>query len=73
MVEFAVNLGAVATPLAPVIPVAVRPPLVPPVNVPLAPVDGALNVTVTPLIGFPPLSVTVAARFVANAAVTAAV
>ena len=40
-------------------------------NVPLAPVVGAVNVTVTPLVGVPPV-VTVATRGFVNAAPTAA-
>ena len=43
----------------------------PPTNVPLAPLAGAANVTMTPLTGFPPLSVTVACRAVANDVFTA--
>jgi hypothetical protein len=39
----------------------------PPTNVPVAPLPGAVNVTVTPLTGFPPLLVTVACNAVANA------
>jgi hypothetical protein len=42
----------------------------PPVNVPVAPVDGAVKVTVAPLTGFPPLSFTVACRLVVKATVT---
>jgi hypothetical protein len=65
---FAVNVGAVATPLAFVTAV-----FNPPANVPLAPVcAGAANVTVAPLTGFPPLSFTVACRAVANAELIAA-
>jgi hypothetical protein len=55
-VLFAVNVGAVATPLALVATAAVVPP---PVNVPLAPVDGAANVTFTPEMTLPLLSFTV--------------
>lgn len=62
----AVNAGAEATPLALVVAVAVRPPFVPPIKTPLAPLEGAVNVTVTPLTRFPPLSFTVACN-VANA------
>jgi hypothetical protein len=60
-VLFAVNVGAVATPLALVVTVAV--PL-PPANVPLAPFVAAVtvNVTETPLTPFPPLSATVACK-----------
>src|ERR1700722_6078540 len=72
MVEFAVNTDAVATPLALVIAVTVVSPLVPPTNVPLAPLEGAVNVTVAPLTRLPPASFTVACKLVMNAAVTAA-
>jgi|SRR5580692_517618 hypothetical protein len=65
-VEFAVKAGAVATPLALVVKVAVAP--VPgAANIPLAPLAGAVNVTEAPLIGLPPLSVTVACRATPNA------
>lgn len=37
-------------------------------KVPLAPVDGAVNVTEMPLTGLPPLSVTVATRGLLNGA-----
>src|ERR1039458_7717279 len=73
MVEFAVNTDALATPLALVVAVTTVPPLVPLANVPLAPLDGAVNVTVAPLTRLPPLSFTVACRFVEKATVTAAV
>jgi hypothetical protein len=53
-----------------VVAVAVSPPFVPPANVPLAPVDGAVKVTVAPLTRFPPLSFTVACSAVGNAVVT---
>ena len=66
------NTGAEATPLALVVAVAVRPPFVPPVNVPLAPLEGAVNVTVTPLTRFPPLSFTVACRLLVKDLVIAA-
>ena len=59
----AVNTGEAATPLLSVIAVAV---FAPPVNVPPAPDVGAANVTVTPLVGDPPV-VTKANRRVANA------
>src|SRR6267143_1330194 len=55
-VPLAVNAGAVATPLAFVVAVAV---VTLPGNAPLAPLDGAVKVTVTPVIGLPD-SVTVA-------------
>jgi hypothetical protein len=52
---FAVNAAAVATPLASVVAV-----LTPPANAPLAPDDGAVNVTTTPLTGLFAPSLTVA-------------
>jgi hypothetical protein len=67
-VTFAVNVAAVATPLAFVVAVVVL--VVESVNTPLAPDPGAVKVTTTPLTGFEPLSTTVAARFVANAVLT---
>ena len=67
--ELAVNVGAVATPDAFVVAVAV---LAPPVNVPLAPVLGAANVTITPLTGLPPASFAVACSAVAKAALITA-
>ena len=60
--------GAVATPLAFVVDCAV---VAPPVKVPLAPLEGAVNVTVAPLTGLPPLSLTVACMAVANAVLAA--
>ena len=45
---FAVNIAAVATPFAPVLAV-----FTPPAKVPLAPLVGALNVTVFPGTGLP--------------------
>ena len=48
-VPFAVNAGATAMPCALVIAVALAPL---PANMALAPLDGALKVTVIPLIGF---------------------
>lgn len=42
--------------------------LTPPVNVPLAPLEGAVNVAGTPLTGLFPASFTVACSCVANAA-----
>jgi hypothetical protein len=56
-VLFAVNVGAIAVPVASVVAVAV---VLPPVNVPLAPLPGAVNVTTTPLRALPPLSFTTA-------------
>ena len=56
------KVAEVATPLALVVAV-----LTPPANVPLAPLAGALKVTVTPLNGLPPLSFTVAAKGAENA------
>ena len=41
--------------------------MTPPAKLPLAPVLGALNVTVTPATGFPPASFTVATNGAANA------
>src|SRR5437016_1845621 len=67
-VPFAVNTGAVATPEALVDPAAVFVPV--PANVPLAPVDGAVNVTVTPERADE--SATFAFRAVVNAAFTVA-
>ena len=58
---FAVNGGSIARPLALVVAVSV---FNPPVNVPLAPLAGAVNVTVTPLTGLPLASLTVAAMAV---------
>lgn len=54
--------------MAPVVAVIVVPLFVPPANVPLAPLEGDVNVTTTPLSKFPLPSFTVAARFVAKAA-----
>ena len=68
--EFEVKTGAVAKPLEFVVTVAVFP--VPgAANVPLAPVAGAVNVTDAPLTGLPPLSVTLACKFVGNAVLMA--
>ena len=67
-VAFAVNTDEVAIPLAFVVACAVAPP---PANVPLAPLAGAVNVTVAPLTGFPPLSFTVAWSAVGNAVLMA--
>ena len=63
-VPLAVKAGAEATPEVLVVAVAVMPP---PANVPLAPLEGAVNVTVTPGTAFPPPSFTVACSAVANA------
>jgi hypothetical protein len=65
----AVNVGAVATPLLLVVAVVV---FNPPVNVPLAPLAGAVNVTVTPLTGLLLASFTVAAMAVPKLVLTAA-
>ena len=62
MVLFAVNVGAVATPLAFVVTVAE------PVNVPLAPDAGAAKVTLAPLTGLLLASFTVACSAVRNVA-----
>ena len=61
-VALAVNTTDVATPLALVVAV-----FTPPAKVPLAPVVGAVNVTVTPLTGLLPASFTVACSEVAKA------
>ena len=66
-VLLAVNIPDVATPLALVVPV-----LPPAAKVPLAPLAGGVNVTTTPLTGFPPLSVTVAPSEAPNAVLMAA-
>lgn len=50
----AVKTAELATPLALVVAV-----FTPPANVPLAPLEGAVKVTTTPLTGLPPPSVTV--------------
>ena len=60
---FAVRTADEATPLALVIAV-----VAPPARVALAPVPGAVNVTVTPLTGLPPASFTVACNGFAKAA-----
>jgi hypothetical protein len=65
----AVNVGAVATPWALLVAVAV---VCPPVNVPLAPLVGAVNVTTAPLTGLLLASVTVACSGVAKLALIAA-
>src|SRR4051794_22423705 len=59
---FAVNAGAVATPLALVTAV-----VTPPAKAPLAPLPGAENVTVTPATGLLLASRTVACKAVPNA------
>jgi hypothetical protein len=64
----AVNAGAVATPLPFVTAVAVNDPL----NAPLAPLAGAVNVTVTPLTGLLLESFTVACSAVAKFVLTVA-
>ena len=61
--------GAVATPLLFVVAVVA---VCPPANVPLAPLAGAVNVTVTPLSGLLLASLTVAASAVAKAVFTVA-
>ena len=63
----AVSAGAVATPLLSVTAVAVADPL----NRALAPLPGAVNVTVTPPTGLFPASRTVACSAVPNAVVIA--
>jgi hypothetical protein len=62
---FAVNTAAVATPEAFVVAV-----FTPPANVPLAPLPGAVKVTVTPLTRLPKESLTVACNCTANAVFT---
>ena len=66
-VAFAENVVDVTMPLALVVSVSAVVPLA---NVPLAPVDGAVNVTATPLAGFESESTTVATRGPANAVLT---
>jgi hypothetical protein len=61
----AVNVAEVATPDALVVAVFTLP-----ANVPPAPLEGAVNVTVSPAIPLPPTSFTVAARCVAKAVLT---
>ena len=68
-VAFAVNCGAVATPFAPVNAVTVAPL---PANTPLAPLAGAVNVTLTPATGCAAASVTLAASATPYAALTCA-
>jgi hypothetical protein len=63
-----VNSVEVAAPLALVVSVSVAVPFA---NVPLAPVAGAVKVTVTPLVGVP-FVVTVATNGAANAVLTVA-
>ena len=58
----AVRTDAVATPCASVVAVVFKLP----VNVPLAPFAGAVKVTVTPLIGLPNESFSVACNCIAN-------
>jgi len=65
-----VNAVEVATPAVFVVSISVTVVFA---KVPLAPVAGAVNVTIAPLTGFWPLSKTVATRGAANAALTAAV
>src|SRR5438477_391182 len=69
-VPFAVNMGEVATPEASVNTVTEVPP---PVNVPLGPLAGAVNVTLAPLARLPPASLTVATNGPANGEPTCAV
>jgi hypothetical protein len=64
VVALAVNTGEAATPRLSVVAVAV---FAPPVNVPPAPDIGAVNVTIAPLVGDPPV-VTNASRRAVNAA-----
>ena len=67
-VPFAVNAGDVAIPFTSVVAVAVLDEVLE--NVPPGPVDGAVNVTTTPLVGAP-FVVTVATRAAPNAALIA--
>jgi hypothetical protein len=67
VVELAVKVAEVATPLE-----FVEAVFEPPANVPLAPLGGGVNVTSTPLTGLFPVSVTVAAKGEANAVLMAA-
>ena len=62
------KVDEVATPLALVVSVSVAAPFV---KVPLAPEDGAVKVTITPLVGVPPV-ITVATSGAANAVPTGA-
>jgi hypothetical protein len=64
----AVNTAEIATPDALVVAV-----LTPPVNVPLAPLVGAVNVTIEPLTALPPESFTVATSGNAKALLITAV
>jgi hypothetical protein len=61
-VPFALNAADVARPDAFVVAV-----FAPPAKLPLAPLLGAVNVTTTPLTGFPPASATVTTRGARNA------
>ena len=63
----AVKMGAVATPCALLVAV-----FIPPAKVPLAPLVGAANVTVTPFTGLFDASLTVACSCAANAVLTVA-
>jgi hypothetical protein len=66
-VALAVNVAEVATPMPFVVAV-----FTPPAKVPLAPEAGGVKVTITPLTGLFPESVTVATRGAANAALIVA-
>src|SRR5258705_3294266 len=65
----AANVGAVATPSTPDVALA---DTLPPLKVPVAPLAGAVNVTLAPATGWPPESVTFAARLVAKGVLTVA-
>src|SRR5258705_6904583 len=65
----AANVGAVATPSTPDVALA---DTLPPLKVPVAPLAGAVNVTLTPATGWPPESVTFPARLVAKGVLTVA-
>jgi len=67
-VEFAVNVDDVAWPLASVVSCSVAGP---PEKVPLAPEEGAVKVTATPLVGVPPV-VTTATSGAPNGVLTVA-
>jgi len=68
-----VNTLVVATPAAFVVAVNTLPANVPPANVPLAPVEGAVKVTVSPMEGLPPESFTVTTSGAAKAVLMVAV
>jgi hypothetical protein len=67
-IEFEVNIAEVAMPLAPVVAVVEFVPVS--ANIPLAPEDGAVNVTIALPTGFCPTSTTVTTKGWVNALVT---